>query len=179
MWVKFSCCRRRRNKTPWLGKDVILVILHQAATDYETFCNVRLVAKWVAQTMDIVSPQASHPSQVEWRHMVEDAALARVSAHVKTGKDVLIFETRGTRNFPILPWHKFEVNARIKFIRQDNDSLNIVRKEWMYSDDFFAKCRNKRCFKGRSTAGHLRLASKIRLVDGCYYISVERDYRVK
>jgi hypothetical protein len=151
-----------RKCIPWLGKDVILLILHQAATDYETFCNVRLVAKWVAQTMDIsaASLQSLTPQQVKWRRMAEDASLAHVANSVLYLHDFVLKEKVGDKKRCLASCNGIRVKCWLRFYRRPNGKINIHLEEWL--DD--------NTYHGRSNYQNYQLASKIHVVEGCFHL---------
>jgi hypothetical protein len=106
----------------FLGKDVILLILHEAATDYETFCNVRLVAKWVARTMSISAASLqSSPKHENWRLMVEDAALRRVEQNVKKTRDLYLYDSAGVDGS--ISFHDGNYHCEVNFERDAKEYL--------------------------------------------------------
>jgi hypothetical protein len=152
-----------RKCIPWLGKDVILLILHQAATDYETFCNVRLVAKWVAQTMDISGQVLTlQPPQVKWRHMVEDASLAHVAKSVQYLHDFALKEKVGDKERCLDMCNGIRVKCRLRFNRRPNGNIDIILEEWLRDVPF-----------SRNNYRNYELVSKICMIGGRFHLLVK------
>jgi hypothetical protein len=168
-WVLDLCGLKAQaekpRRVPWLGKDVILLILHQAAgDDYETFCNVRLVARWVAKTMDISEPLQAQ--QVKWRHMVEDVALRRIENEVTHRDQIVVWlKVKGLNGRDFIKWSGF-LDCRIHFIRNTNGLLHISLDNSLHSNSFyFQSC----CIT------NVRLEGRIRFASDCFQVSVTKE----